>query len=184
MNPIVATLLEVLKYTLPALIVLIASYLIVKKFLVTELQRKQIALLRESQDVTQRMRLQAYERLILFTERIHPRNLPGRIYEKSMSAAEFAGAMQFTIRSEWEHNVSQQLYVSRQVWETLRGVKEQEIHMINQLASQLPEGASAADLHRRMVDAVLSESGELPAEVAQQIIHEEARKILTLGAIG
>jgi hypothetical protein len=184
MNPIVATLLEVLKYTLPALIVLVTSYLIVKKFLVTELQRKQIALLRESQDVTQRMRLQAYERLILFTERIHPRNLPGRIYEKSMSAAEFAGAMQFTIRSEWEHNVSQQLYVSRQVWETLRGVKEQEIHMISQLASQLPEGAPAADLLRRMVDAVLSESGELPAEVAQQIIHEEARKILTLGAVG
>ncbi len=184
MNSTVVTLLEILKYTLPALIVLAASYLIVKKFLVTELQRKQIALLRESQDVTQRLRLQAYERLVLFTERIHPRNLPGRVYETGMSAAELAATMQFAIRTEWEHNVSQQLYVSRQAWETLRGVKEQEIHMIGQMAAQMPEGAAGGDLHRRMVEAVLSESGELPTEVALQILHEEARKVLSLGAVG
>ena len=184
MNPAVASLLELLKYTVPALLVLLSSYLIIRKFLVSELQRKQIALLRESGDVSHRLRLQAYERLTLLLERIHPRNLPGRVYAPGMTAGEFQAALLLTIQTEWEHNLSQQIYVSRQVWETVRGVKEQEMNMINQLAAQLPAEASAADLHRRMVDAVLSEPGELPTEVALHIIHDEARKVLALGAVG
>jgi hypothetical protein len=184
MNPAIVSLLEILKYTVPALVVLLSSYLIVKKFLVSEIQRKQIALLREGQDVTQRLRLQAYERLVLLMERIHPRNLTSRVYEPGMTAAELQAALTLTIRTEWEHNLSQQIYVSRQVWETVRGVKEQEIHMVNQLAGQLKPEATAADLHRRIVDAILSESGELPTEVALQIINDEARKVLSLGAVG
>ncbi len=184
MNPTIATLLELLKYVLPSLIVLLATYLIVNKFLVSETQRKQIALLRETQDVSHRLRLQAYERLVLFLERIHPRNLPGRVYVPGMTAAELQSAMNLTIQTEWEHNLSQQIYVSRQVWETVRGVKEQEMNMINQMAAQQKPDATAADLHRRMVDAVLSEPGALPTEVALEIIHDEARKVLSLGAVG
>lgn len=184
MNPVTATILEILKYILPALIVLLTSYLVVAKFLISDTKRKQIALLRETQDVSHRLRLQAYERLTLFVERIHPRNLPGRTYVPGMSAAEFAAAMSLTIQTEWEHNLSQQIYVSRQVWETVRGVKEQELNMIHQLSGTLKPEATAADLNRRMVDAVLGESGELPTEIALQIIHDEARKVLSLGAVG
>ena len=61
-----------LKYTLPAIIVLIASYMIVNKFLVTQMQKKQLALIHDTQDVTIRLRLQAYERMVLFIERITP----------------------------------------------------------------------------------------------------------------
>ncbi len=184
MNPITTTLLELLKYTVPALVVLLTSYLVVNKFLVSDTQRKQISLLRETQDVSHRLRLQAYERLTLFLERIHPRNLTARVYVTGMSAPEFAAAMNLTIQTEWEHNISQQIYVSRQVWETIRGVKEQELNMINQLAAQLKPEATAADLNRRMVEAVLSEPDELPTEVALQIVHDEARKVLSLGAVG
>ncbi len=184
MNPVIATLLEILKYTLPAIVVLLTSYLVVNKFLISDTQRKQIALLRETQDVSHRLRLQAYERLTLYLERIHPRNLTARTYATGMNAAEFAAAMNLTIQTEWEHNISQQIYVSRQVWETVRGVKEQELNMINQLAGTLKPEATAADLNRRLVEAVLSEPGELPTEVALQIVHEEARKVLSLGAVG
>lgn len=184
MNPITTSLLELLKYTVPAIVVLLTSYLVVNKFLVSDTQRKQIALLRETQDVSYRLRLQAYERLTLFLERIHPRNLTARVYATGMTAPEFASAMNITIQTEWEHNISQQIYVSRQVWETIRGVKEQELNMINQLASQLKPEATAADLNRRMVEAVLSEPGELPTEVALQIVHDEARKVLSMGAVG
>ncbi len=184
MSPIVATLLELLKYTIPALVVLVACTLIVKRFTVSELQRKQIALLREGQDVSLRLRLQAYERLVLFLERIHPRSLISRVYETGMTAKEFQAALLVTVNTEWEHNLSQQLYVSRQVWETVRTVKEQELHMVNQLAAQLKPEATAADLHRRIADAILSEPSEMPTEVALQIIHDEARKVLSLGAAG
>ncbi|RYD58155.1 MAG: hypothetical protein EOP56_04335 [Sphingobacteriales bacterium] len=180
----VVTILEILKYTIPAIIVLIASYLIVQKFLVSELKRKQLALLQESQDITIRLRLQAYERLALYAERIHPRNLIPRVYQGGMTVADLQHALIFNIRTEFEHNLSQQIYVSKQVWDTVRNVKEQEMNLVNQIAKQLNPEASAKELHARMIDYIMSVPGDLPGDIALSIINEEARRILSYGAQG
>lgn len=176
------TLLEILKYTIPALIVLISSYLIVQKFLVSQIKRKQLALLQDNQQITVRLRLQAYERLVLFIERINPRQLVPRIYMSGMSVADLQQALVFNIKAEFEHNLSQQIYVSSNVWNTVRGVMEQEINMIGTLAQQLKPDAPAKDLHMRIIDAVLSEPGVMPTEVALQIMNEEAKMVLSYGA--
>lgn len=175
-----ATLLDILKYTIPALIVLITSYLIVQKFLVTQLQRKQIALLHDTQDATIRLRLQAYERLVIFVERMHPRQLIPRLYEQGMTVADLQQAIMFNIRTEFEHNLSQQIYVSKQVWETVKNVKEQELNMVIQMAQQLQPDAPAKELHMRMADYLLS-TEEVPVEVALQIINDEAKRVLSYG---
>jgi len=177
----IITLLEILKYTIPAVIVLITSYLIVQKFLVSELKRKQIALLQDSQDITIRLRLQAYERLAIFSERIHPRNLIPRVYQSGMTVADLQHVLLFNIRTEFEHNLSQQIYVSKQVWDTVRNVKEQEMNMVNQIAKQLDPEASAKELHSRIVDYVMSVPGDLPGDIALNIINEEARRLLSYG---
>ncbi|HEY1030510.1 MAG TPA: hypothetical protein VGD89_01975 [Flavipsychrobacter sp.] len=176
------TLLEILKYTIPALIVLISSYLIVQKFLVSQIKRKQLALLQDNQQITVRLRLQAYERLVLFIERINPRQLVPRIYMSGMSVADLQQALVFNIKAEFEHNLSQQIYVSSNVWNTVRGVMEQEINMIGTLAQQLKPDAPAKDLHMRIIDAILSEPGVMPTDVALQIINEEAKMVLSYGA--
>ena len=176
------TLLEILKYTIPALIVLISSYLIVQKFLVSQIKRKQLALLQDNQQITVRLRLQAYERLVLFIERINPRQLVPRIYMSGMSVADLQQALVFNIKAEFEHNLSQQIYVSSNVWNTVRGVMEQEINMIGTLAHQLKPDAPAKDLHMRIIDAILSEPGVMPTDVALQIINEEAKMVLSYGA--
>src|ERR1019366_157382 len=111
--------------------------LIVKKFLVSQMQRKQVALFKDTQDITLRLRLQAYERLVMFVERISPRQLVTRVYDPSMTVRDLQIAMTMTIRTEFEHNLSQQIYVSHNVWETVKGVKEQEINMANQLSRAL-----------------------------------------------
>jgi hypothetical protein len=178
------TALEILKYTVPALIVLIACYLIVQKFLVSEIQRKQLSLFNETQEVTARLRLQAYERLILFVERIHPRNLVPRVYQPGMTVSDLQSALIFNIKAEFEHNLSQQIYVSKQVWDTVRGVKEQEMGMVNQIAGQLPPDASAKELHMRIIDFVMTSEGSVPSEVAAQIINEEAKKLLSFAVYG
>ncbi len=183
MNQYIPVLLELLKYLLPSIVVLISSYLIVKRFLVTDLQRKQVALLREGQDTTLRLRLGAYERLMLFTERIHPRYLIPRLYTPGSTVAELRTALLGAINTEFEHNLSQQLYVSRQVWETVKGVKEQELAMIHQIAAALPPEAPAADLQRRITDFLSNADSEMPTDVARQIIHDEARKVLGGGAL-
>ncbi|MBA3829418.1 MAG: hypothetical protein H0X33_10820 [Taibaiella sp.] len=175
------SVLEILKYTIPALVVLLASYLIVQKFVVSETQRKQLALLHDTQDITLRLRLQAYERLVLFVERLHPRQLIPRVYESSMTVLELQQMLIFNIKTEFEHNLSQQLYVSKQVWDTVKSVKEQEINMISNIAQQLKPDAPAKELHMRMVDYILTTDSEMPTDIALHIINDEAKQILQYG---
>lgn len=175
--------LEILKYTLPAVVVLIACTLIVRRFLLTELKEKQIAMLRENQGPTVRLRLQAYERLALFLERVHPRQLAPRVYQTGMTVGELQATLIFNIRTEFEHNLSQQIYISKAIWDTVRGVKEQEMNMINSIAGQLDPNADAKELHKRMVDYILTLEGDLPIDVALQMINDEAKTVLSYGAM-
>lgn len=180
MNPVVAQLLELLKYTIPAIVVLITSYTIINKFLVTELKRKQIALIRESIQVALPLRLQAYERLSLFVERISPRQLIPRIYVATMNVAALRQAIHESINAEFEHNLSQQIYVSRQVWETVKNVREQELAMIHQIAENLKADAPARDLHARILDYVNNADGDLPVDIAREVIANEAKMVLSM----
>jgi hypothetical protein len=180
---IAGTTLEVVKYTIPALIVLLSSYLIVSKFLVAQTQRKQLALFQDAQDVTLKLRLHAYERLVMFIERIHPRQIIPRLYDPSMTVYDLQLALTNTIKAEFEHNLSQQIYVSKNAWETVRNVKEQEIAMVNGIAKTLnPEGA-AKELHVKILEFVHKSESESPTEVALHILNDEARKVLSYGAI-
>jgi len=181
---IMGTLLEILKYTIPALVVMGTSFMIVRRFLVSQIQRQQIALFKDSQDITLRLRLQAYERLVLFTERISPRNLVTRVYAPTMTVRDLQIAMTLTIRTEFEHNLAQQIYVSRNVWETVKGVKEQEINMVNQIAKTLDPDLPAKEMHGRILDIVLqAESNDLPTDVALKIINDEVKKVMALDLV-
>ena len=182
MNAVVATLLEILKYTLPAAVMLGITYLIVQKFLVTELQRKQIALLHESQNITIPLRLQAYERLALFAERIQTRQIMPRAYETGMTVGDLRQSLVLTINAEWEHNLTQQIYVSRQIWETVKHMKEQELALIHGLAQQLDASAPAKELQVRLADYLSDQEGDSPGAIALAIISEEAKRVLSFGA--
>lgn len=184
MTATVTLLLELLKYLLPALVVLAASYLIVQKFLVSELQRKQLALLRDTQNITLPLRLQAYERLTIFIERISNRALVQRVSEQGMTVTDLRYAMVTAIAGEWEHNLSQQIYVSRGVWETVKSVKEQETALVHQLATQLSPEAPAKELQIRLADYLMTLDGDPPLEIALGMIAEEAKRVLSYGGNG
>lgn len=173
------TILEILKYIIPAIVVLIATSIIVSKFLVNDTKRKQMAIFQEGLETTLRLRLQAYERLALYLERIHPRELITRVYESGMTAQDLHHTATAVIRAEFEHNLSQQIYVSTQVWKTVQSVKEQEIAMINQIAAQMKPDAPAKELHKRIVDFVVSSEDALPVEIALEILQSEAKLVLS-----
>jgi hypothetical protein len=182
MDNSITTLLEILKYTLPAIIVLIACSVIVKRFLMNDYKEKHLSMLKDNQETTVRLRLQAYERLALFIERIHPRNLIPRIYESGMTVSQLQAMLVMNIKMEFEHNLSQQVYVTKQVWNAVRGAKEQELNMIIRIAKELDPEASAKELHKRITDYLLTVDGELPTDVALNLINEEARVVLSYGA--
>lgn len=181
MDDFLSVILEIIKYTLPSLIVLMVTYMIISKFLTEQTTRKQLALFHETQNITIPLRLQAYERLVLYIERINPQALLNRVYQKDMNVAVYSALLTQSIRAEFDHNLAQQIYVSRGVWETVRGVKEQEINMINMMAQKLNPEAHARELHKMILEYVLTDEGAQPTQVALQIITDESRRVLTHG---
>ncbi|MBC7552568.1 MAG: hypothetical protein H7257_01175 [Taibaiella sp.] len=177
-----AALLDILKYTIPAFIVLISTSLIVNRFLISQTQRKQLSLFQESQDITLRLRLQAYERMVILVERIGPRQILTRVYDSSMTVLDLRQVLTFSILAEFEHNLSQQIYVSKNVWETVKNVKEQEISMVNQVAQKMDQDAPAKELYSKILDYVLQTESQNPTDVALTIINDEVRKVMAFGS--
>jgi predicted solute-binding protein len=139
-------LIELLKYTIPSLVVLASAYYLLKMFLDKEAEKTQMHLRMDVQKISMPVRMQAYERLILLLERIEPAGLLVRTNLPGMTALQLQSALIQSIRSEFDHNLSQQLYVSTKAWEMVRNAREETIKRVNTAAMQLPADATSADL--------------------------------------
>ncbi len=179
MNPIVQNILEILKYTLPAIVVLIATYTIVGKFVVQETERKRLAIFGDNVKITIPMRMQAYERLSMLCERINPVAMLNKFYTKDSTVQELQLALTETIRSEYEYNLSQQVYVSREVWQTIKMVREQQISLINSIAQTLKPTDPARALFDAINGYILKDETRPPTDLALDIINEEAKRVLS-----
>ena len=139
-------LTELFKYTIPALIVLATAYYLLKMFLDKESEKTQMQMRLDVQKISLPVRMQAYERLVLLLERIEPAGLLVRTNQPGMNAINLQAALIQSIRSEFEHNLSQQLYVSTKAWEMVRNAREETIKRINTAAMKLTPEATATDL--------------------------------------
>jgi len=139
-------LIELFKYTVPSLVVLAAAYFLLKMFLDKEAAKNQVQMRLDVQKITLPVRMQAYERLVLLLERIEPAGLLVRTNLPGMNASQLQSALVQSVRSEFEHNLSQQLYVSSKAWEMVRNAREEAIKRINTAAMKLPGDATSADL--------------------------------------
>lgn len=93
---------------------------------------------RESMKVVMPIRMQAYERMVLFLDRISPDSLILRCYQPGMDMKLLQGVLTKNIRDEWEHNLSQQIYISSEAWDRIREAKEEMVNMVNSAAVSLP----------------------------------------------
>lgn len=168
--------LDIAKYILPSLVVLVATLLIIKKFMDAE-QRKQLYEVRkENQKATTPLRLQAYERIVLFLERISPENLVLRVHKPGMSAKLLQANLIITIKTEFEHNVAQQIYISSSSWEVVKKVKEDIIRAINIAADNLDDNATGVELGQKLFE-VMSKLEKSPTHVAIGILKNEIRQL-------
>ncbi len=94
------------------------------------------------------LQLQAYERLILLTERIALPSLINRINQPGIAGRDMQMMLTHTIKQEFDHNITQQIYVTSEAWEAVRNLKEQNIHIVNQVASILPPDVSGTELEQ------------------------------------
>lgn len=127
---------------------------------------------------TLKLQLQAYERLSVLSERISLQNLMSRIPNKGLSSREMQMSMIENIKSEYDYNVSQQIYIDPGIWKAVDNFKEQNIYIINQLASRLPPQASGMDLNKQIVDFLINNPKASPHDIVHEAINYEAKKLL------
>lgn len=130
---------------------------------------------REAVKLVTPIRLQAYERMALFLERISPERLVLRCYQPGMDTKLLQGVMTKTIRDEWEHNLSQQVYISSEAWNRIRQAKDEMVGVINSAAITIPDDADPARLASTIFATVAA--GSNPAAPALEFLKQEMRDL-------
>ena len=124
------------------------------------------------------LKLQAYERLILLADRIALPNLINRTSQPGLNVREMQNLLVQTIRQEFDHNITQQIYVSPEAWDAIRNLKEQNLLIINQVASYLPEHATGQDLNKSLLEMVMQNPKASLHHVVSDALSFEAKKVL------
>lgn len=166
--------LEVAKYILPSIVVLAASILIIREFLLEQKTARAWKTKHESRKHSLPLQLQAYERLTLFLERTNPGNLISRVRQPDMSSSQLQLALINTIRQEYEHNVAQQIYISSQAWNMIVLVKDELIKVITSVGQTLPADAPSRDFSTKLLQFFMDSDG-IPNQKAMDILKAEAR---------
>ena len=128
-------------------------------------------------DEGMKLQLQAYERITVYIDRNGLKNLVNRLQQGGETAAMIHSAMIDSLKSEYDYNVSQQIYINPDVWNAVTKMKDQNIYVINQLAAGLPPGATGLDLSKRVIEFSMTPNAELSG-VVLDAIQFEAKKIL------
>jgi hypothetical protein len=148
-------LIEFGKILIPASVVLYAAYLMVRSFSQKEIELKRLEVRSRAIETVLPNRLHAYERMTLFLERMSPQNLLVRLNSGAMPAREFHQQLLAEVRNEYNHNVSQQVYISEDVWELIKSAKEDLIVTINDAANEMGGEATSLDLAKKIFEKTL-----------------------------
>lgn len=174
--------MEILKQLMEALILLIPAagvvavvYVVLTKYFehqekMAETEWKK----RKEKDYTP-IQMQAYERLILLLERIHPERLVFRINKPGMSARFMQAEMLKLIRDEFDHNLTQQLYISNEAWEAVKAAREETLRILNVAAQNTGKNSESIEFSSVILE-ITEKLNPSPTEVATRILKNEFRK--------
>jgi hypothetical protein len=166
-------LVEFGKILIPASIVLYAAFLLVRTFIQKEIDLKKLEVRSRSIETVLPNRLHAYERMVLFLERMSPQNLLVRLNTGTMPARDFHQMLLAEVRNEYNHNVSQQVYIGEEVWELIKSAKEDLIVTINDSASEMAAESTSLDLAKKIFEKTILKSvdplGHALSELKQEI---------------
>ena len=168
--------LEILKYTVPAFIVFLTVWVMLRAWSKNEDQRRKKEFNMHISDDILPVRLQAYERIILLLERISPDSMIMRISRNDFSARQLQQELLSNITSEYEHNLAQQTYVSTEAWEMVKVAKNQVINLINNTASEVKPDATGPTLGKLILER-LTELKNPPSRVAIDYLKQEVKTL-------
>lgn len=171
------TILEILKYILPALIVFVTVYMIMKKYLDQQYAMENLKHRQSQSKDALPLKLQAYERLMLLCERISIPNLTYRISHKTMTIDQLQTAMMIAVQQEYEHNLTQQIYVSDKLWDIVTLAKDQTIQIVTKAAEGMKPSDSPSKLLERS-QHMMNTMKMNPLDQARRAIKKEIEILL------
>ncbi|HHP7240681.1 MAG TPA: hypothetical protein ACFCUD_03370 [Cyclobacteriaceae bacterium] len=167
--------IELLKILIPALAVLYGMYLVMRSFLGREMEKLKIDGKLNNRETVLPIRLQAYERICLLLERISPTQIIPRVNKPDFTGRDLQSELIREIREEFNHNLSQQLYMSDESWGLVRKAKEDVITLINESANDLEEDSRGIDLARIVFEKAAGREDSVV--IALNFIKNEIREI-------
>lgn len=168
---------DILKIILPALIVFFTAWALLRNMMRNDQDKRRQELVLQNTKTVTPIKLHAYERIVLFLERISLESLLVRVSTPDMTAPQLHAALLTTIRSEFEHNLSQQIYMSPQAWEVVRNARSNMIKIINTEFEKLPAGSIGMALSKKLLEQVMEMEKE-PTRVAIDYLKAEIARIL------
>jgi hypothetical protein len=130
----------------------------------------------KTQERTLPLQLNAYERVILYLERLNPSNLLMRNYEAGMKARDLQKKVVEEVRSEFEHNLTQQIYISEESWDVLKKVKDETIMLINGQLIHSGEESSGLEFTKQVFEK-LGKMEVNPYDYAINLIKKEVQQL-------
>lgn len=153
-----------------------ALYFVMNRFLDTEHRKQLMVLRKENNTVTTPLRLQAYERLVLFLERISMDKLVLRVNKPGMSAKLLKAELLRTIQQEFDHNLTQQLYISNTSWDTVKKAKDEYLKVVNLAGSQMKPDSNSLNLAQKIFE-IMTKLEKSPSQIAILILKKEIRQL-------
>jgi hypothetical protein len=144
-------LLEIVKLTVAGVGVVWVAFYLIKPYLDNKEKLQIIELKKATSAQILPLRLQAYERVILLIDRINPSTLLLRLNSTAYSAAELHSLIVTEVRNEFQHNVTQQLYLSPRAWQVVKRIKEDTLRLVNNTANALPANATGLDMGKAIL---------------------------------
>lgn len=168
--------LDFVKIALPAGLAIYAMHLTISSFLKKDFEKRLLDIKHKNTEIILPNRLQAYERMTLFLERISPGNLVLRINDPTYSVKQLQAALIHDIRDEFNHNLSQQVYMSDDVWKQIKNTVEELIALINKAAHETGEEAKGIELAKKIF-AKMSENNEVRIDDSLRMLKNEIQRL-------
>ncbi len=171
------SLVEILKILIPAGAVFAAAYFLVKRFLDNDQKRREHELKKSTLGTITPLKIQAFERIVIYLERINPNSLVVRVNKNGMSARQLQLELVSAVKTEYEHNLSQQIYLTSGAWELVKTSKEEIIQLINISSSKVAADANSSELAMMILNITANLGKKLPNDVAIDYVKREIAQI-------
>lgn len=168
-------IIEIIAYTLPSIVTGGVAYYLFNAYFQDQQNSRRWLMQKENQKQALPLRLQAYERMVLFLERIHPAQLVMRVVPPTEDKNDYATLLIHAIQTEFEHNLTQQIYLTNESWDVVTKSKNTTIQLIRKTSLKM-DIANASQLRESILKELIEM--EAPSSIAINFLKEELKNIL------